>query len=192
MKSLAALMRAYDLDAGDTIYIDTGAYKPLTNVVLGLEDSGVTLQGPQQSGHAAVINRGNTSAGNYGLEFVGGVSGVTVDDLEIFGAEDGIHITSGSNIEIRDSFLRNNANRGIYIELTSSNIRVLRNQLQENTSRGIEIRGSQVTVDSNVIRNSEGGVLSQQANGVVLRNNDIFGHTFGVSYASGARRSDPG
>ena len=182
MKSLAALLRAYDLDAGDTIFVDSGAYKLLTNVSLGLEDSGVTIQGPTQATHSASLNRANTSAGNYGFELVGGVSGVTIDDLEIFGAEDGVHVTNGTNIEIRDSLLRNNANRGVYVETTGSFVRINDNQIQENSLRGVEIRGSQVTVGRNLIRNSNKGihVNSITSTNVTLTDNQIFGHTMGI------------
>uniref|UniRef100_UPI000A9C9608 hypothetical protein n=1 Tax=Methylomonas koyamae TaxID=702114 RepID=UPI000A9C9608 len=43
MASLAALLRAYDLDAGDVIYVDSGNYSLATNIVLGSQDSGVTI-----------------------------------------------------------------------------------------------------------------------------------------------------
>ncbi len=186
MRSLAALIRAYDLDAGDTIFVDSGTYKLLTNVTLDVVDSGATIQGAMQAGHATVLNRANTAAGNYGVEFVGGVTGITVDDLEIFGAEDGIHVTSGTNIEIRDSVLRNNTNRGVYVETTGSSVRVLNNQIEENTGRGVEVRGTQVTIEDNLIRNSDKGVLVTCCNAgdVTIRDNDIFGHNMGVDLST--------
>ena len=60
MASLAALLRAYDLDADDVIYLDTGTYNLATNILLEAQDSGVTIRGPQLAGHAAILNRGNT------------------------------------------------------------------------------------------------------------------------------------
>ena len=45
---LAALIRAYDLEAGDVIHVDTGIYNLATNVVLTEQDSGVTIRGAQQ------------------------------------------------------------------------------------------------------------------------------------------------
>ena len=62
------------------------------------------------------------------------------------GAEDGIHVTGGSNLEVRDSILRNNANRGVYVETTGTNVRLLNSQFMENAVTGIEIRGSQITI----------------------------------------------
>ena len=182
MRSLAALIRAYDLDAGDTVFVDSGSYQLFANIVLGAEDSGVTVQGPIVTGHSAVLNRGNNSAGNYGFELVGGIANVAIDSLEIHNAEDAIHITTATNIEVRNSILRNNLNRGVYVETTANNIRVLNNQLQENTSRGVEIRGTQVAVEGNLIRNSDKGVHvnSPTAANVTVRDNDLFGHNAGV------------
>ncbi|MCA9137633.1 MAG: right-handed parallel beta-helix repeat-containing protein, partial [Planctomycetales bacterium] len=115
MNSLAALVRAYDLDAGDTVFVDTGSYATLTNVLLGSEDSGVTIQGPTAAGHTASLTRNNTPTGNYVFELTDGATGITIDSVEILGAEDGVHISNASDIEIRNSVLRNNANRGVYV-----------------------------------------------------------------------------
>src|SRR3972149_2269958 len=62
MASLSALVRAYDLDAGDVVYVDTGTYSVTTNIVLGVSDSGVRIEGPVGVGHRAVVNRGNTAS----------------------------------------------------------------------------------------------------------------------------------
>ena len=187
MKSLDALVRAYDLDAGDTIYVDSGTYgRLLTNVTLTAEDSGVTLRGPAQSGHAAVLTRGTSAVGSAVLEFTGGVADVVVDSLEMHTAENGVAIVSATNIEIRNSLIRSNSSRGVDVNTGATNVRILNNQIEENTSRGIEIRGPQVTVQNNIIRNSDRGV---QVNGgsaanVTIRDNDLFGHTVGVELTS--------
>ena len=46
MASLAALLAAYDLGAGDVILVDTGVYTLSTNIVVTSDDSGVMIQGP--------------------------------------------------------------------------------------------------------------------------------------------------
>ncbi len=183
MRSLAALLRAYDLDAGDTIYVDSGTYgRLLTNATFVAEDSGVTLQGPTQLGHAAVLTRGTSAVGSAVLEFAGGVTDVLVDSLELHTAENGVSIVSGSNIEIRNSLIRNNSSRGIDVNSTAANVHIANNQIEENVSRGIETRGSQVTIENNLIRNSDRGihVNGTPSGNVVIRSNDIFGHNVGV------------
>ncbi|MBK8019199.1 MAG: hypothetical protein IPK20_22685 [Betaproteobacteria bacterium] len=92
MASLAALLRAYDLDAGDVIYVDTGLYNLATNVVLSSDDSGVTIVGA--SGHGSVLDRGNTTNGAWALQFAG------ADDVTLRGWYSGAGSTgSGRRME---------------------------------------------------------------------------------------------
>ncbi len=70
--SIRAILDSFDLDPGDTILVDTGTYNLGANILLSEEDSGVTIRGPQQDGNAAVIDRGNTSGGQYVFELLGG------------------------------------------------------------------------------------------------------------------------
>jgi hypothetical protein len=46
MASLNALLNVYDLGPGDVVYVDNGYYALATNVRIGPDDSGVTIQGP--------------------------------------------------------------------------------------------------------------------------------------------------
>jgi hypothetical protein len=81
MASLGALIRAYDLDPGDIVYVDTGTYDLDTNVKLLAEDSGVRIQGPVSVGHTATLDRGNTNSEQYTVEIAGatGVPSTTSD-----------------------------------------------------------------------------------------------------------------
>jgi hypothetical protein len=45
MASLQALLDLYDLDAGDTVYVDAGTYTLPVNLVFGANDSGVAIVG---------------------------------------------------------------------------------------------------------------------------------------------------
>ncbi len=89
MASLAALLRAYDLDAGDVIYVDTGVYSLASNIVLDAQDSGVTIQGAQTVGHVTVLNRGNTATGRMVFQF-NGADDITLAHLAITGGQYGI------------------------------------------------------------------------------------------------------
>jgi hypothetical protein len=183
MKSLAALVRAYDLDAGDTVFVDSGTYNLLTNVEFFAADSGARIQGPIVTGHVASLDRANTAVGNWAIVAHDGTSGLTVDSLELRGGEVGFLTGVATNIELRNSVMRNNSYAGVYFHNGSSNIRVLNNQILENGSHGIEVRGSQVLIEDNLIRNSGNGVLVTccTAGDVTIRDNDIFGHNIGVN-----------
>ena len=65
MASLAALLRAYPIGPGDTIYVDTGNYVATSDAVLPAGDGGTAADpaliiGPTNGG-TVVINRDNTS-----------------------------------------------------------------------------------------------------------------------------------
>ena len=58
MANLASLLRAYDLDPGDVVYVDSGVYVLPVNVVIDGEDSGVTIQGATGEGHESLPGSG--------------------------------------------------------------------------------------------------------------------------------------
>ena len=84
MASLTALLAAYDLGPGDTIFVDSGVYSLLTNILITGEDAGVTIVGPTEEGHEALLDRGSTSTGSYVLELQS-VDGVTLRHLSTAG-----------------------------------------------------------------------------------------------------------
>ena len=92
MVTLAALLQAYTLGPADTIYIDTGNYTLLHNVMLDALHSGVAIVGPT-TGPGAVLNRANTNPGSYDFQMQGGTN-VTLSQLTLTGGVDGLY---GSN-----------------------------------------------------------------------------------------------
>ncbi len=88
MASLAAIFRAYDLDAGDIIFVDTGNYQLTTNIVITSQDAGVEIRGPQVADHRAVLDRGNTASGSYVFD-LSNADGVILSNLVITGAQYG-------------------------------------------------------------------------------------------------------
>jgi hypothetical protein len=115
MASLAALLRAYDLDAGDTVYVDTGVYSLATNIVLDAQDSGVRIQGPQVVGHTATLNRGNTAEGRVVFQ-LNGADNVTLSHLAITGGQYGIQAANvdSDGITVRNSDIFGNTQDGIH------------------------------------------------------------------------------
>ena len=97
-------------------------------------------------------------------------------------AENAVSVASASNIEIRNSVIRNNSTFGIFVGSGSSNVRIHDNRIQENTVKGLELSGSQVTVENNLIRNSDRGIGVNvvSAGTLTVRGNDIFGHNYGM------------
>jgi parallel beta-helix repeat protein len=118
MDTLSALLGAYPLQPGATIYVDNGTYNLLRNVVFGPQTSGVTIQGPTASGTAAVLNRGNTNSNQYTIE-VNGAINLTIDHLGLTGAVDGLYTDPNSGtsaLTLSNSTAFGNTNCGVDIE----------------------------------------------------------------------------
>ena len=117
--SLAALLRAYPIGPGDTIFVDAGSYDSPTNIVLPAGDSGTAAQpvlitGPT-IGSLAQLNRGNASAGTDVFDLIG-VDDVIIQDLSFGGAYDGVDIVdAASGITLRNDTIANDSNRGINV-----------------------------------------------------------------------------
>ena len=129
LASLAVLLRSYTLSPGDTIYVDSGTYNLSDNIDLTAAHSGIRLQGPQSGSHAAVLNRGNTNAGNYVFN-LRDAANVTFDSLELTGAEQGLRIDLASNdVTLSNSVIRGNT-FGVNILPTAQRTVIVRQRLQ--------------------------------------------------------------
>jgi hypothetical protein len=199
MASLAALLFAYDLDAGDVVHVDTGAYTLLKNVVLDATESGVCIEGPgavpgAPAGSLATLDRGNTAAGSYAIQFTG-ADDVTLDYLTITGAEHGIYMNDSSESErnvITHSILRDNARLGVYVGYYNDDTRIETNQLFRNRGGGISawyVIGMSIRDNELYFNNTPGfggtGITIRGANvptGVdYVVNNHVYGSDLGIS-----------
>jgi parallel beta-helix repeat protein len=161
MASLAALVAAYDLDAGDIIHVDAGSYGLVRNVVLASQDSGVRIEGPALG--SAVLNRGNTNAGSYVVELAG-ADDVTISRLTLTGGHYGVY---ASNSADSDRFRLENSI-------------VTSNGLSHTANISIGSSNEDASMVGNTISNSLGyGIVLEGARGRI-QGNEIFGNTTGV------------
>lgn len=93
---LLAVLGAYDLDRKETVFIDTGDYLEVRNVVITGSDSEFTITGPTATGKTAVLDRGNTAAGAAAIEVNDG-DFITLKFLTLTGAETGLWVHNGSS-----------------------------------------------------------------------------------------------
>ena len=119
MATLAALLEAYDLEPGDTVYVDTGTYHIPRNIVISADDAGVSIQGPTESGKVALFDRGNSSSGSYAFRLIG-ADDVSISYLSITGAETGIYFNLDSDSD-------------------SDRVTISHNHLYENSYAGIDL-----------------------------------------------------
>ncbi|MBW8891722.1 MAG: tandem-95 repeat protein, partial [Burkholderiales bacterium] len=213
MSSLAALLRAYDLNPGDVVHVDTGSYRLFTNAAFDASDSGVQVSGPTGLGHIATISRGNTNTGAYTLHFTGG-DNVTIDHLNVTGGaygivldgnadsdnntlrandvnsntNDGIFIGStDDNNLVADSVLRNNASRGLYMESNTGN-RAENNDIRNNANGLYVYNGTNNIAQGNKVHDNSGfGLYNYGGTNTAFRNNEIYNQAnYGIQYYSGS------
>ena len=175
--SLQSLLNTYDLEGGDTVYVDTGTYALGSPVRViwsrgGDADSGNTIiQGSTNyASGGSVFNRNNTSANAIELP----ASRVTIRDIVVQNALRGIYLTDNRNAVVERILARSNT----YGVVLSSTVGVTNRNLRLwNNSRGILLSGARTTVTENCtfVGNStygysvEGSVISN-----VLQNSIFY------------------
>ncbi|MFO0905559.1 MAG: right-handed parallel beta-helix repeat-containing protein [Pirellulales bacterium] len=166
MATLGALLRAYDLEPGDVVYVDSGVYSQRINLRLEPNDSGVWIQGPTQSGHEAVFDRGNRSSGSYVFEFAG-ADEVTLSHLAIIGADVGVFAGANADSDrlvVRESRIEDHGREDRFF----------------GTGIQIEASNDEALLENNVIRDSGYiGISFVGANGVI-RGNSVTGAEIGI------------
>ncbi len=176
MASLEALLRAYKLQAGDVVYVDTGNYTLLYDLVFGAEDSGsstaaadrVRIQGPTGSAQA-VLNRDATAIDSAVVRFTG-ADFVTLSDLEMTGARVGVFFNyqaGSSDISILNSQIYANAYAGMYFDSSSS----------AQLNRNIEIGNTRIFNHANGY-----GIYAYFSTGnITVHDSEIFGNLYGLN-----------
>lgn len=102
MRSFEALLNAYDLGEGETVYIDGGTYQLAGNVKLSAAQSGLTIIGaddPETQTIRTVFDRNGTGSSDYGIELEGAAE-VTLENLTITGARTGLYADNGNAPEL--------------------------------------------------------------------------------------------
>ena len=193
MASLAALLAAYpNIGTGATVYVDSGSYALAANVVIGPGHNGLTIQGPVKAGDLALLNRGNTAAGSYGIE-VQGATHLTLNNLAIGGAMDGIHTDAGSAssylsvsgsqlgvVKVNGTgVLAGNAGSGLFVD-SSSDHAVINGDTATGNAYGFNVQGPDETISNSTSSgNTTTGIY---AHGVreLLSGNSVSGNQLGM------------
>ncbi|MCA9139564.1 MAG: right-handed parallel beta-helix repeat-containing protein, partial [Planctomycetales bacterium] len=220
MPSLKQVLDTYDLEPGDLIYIDTGHYVIDVNIVIGADDSGVTITGPTDSDKTATFDRNSTAAGAAVITF-SGASDIILSSLQITGAATGVLLATGSgnsNITISNNLVFGNIT-GITVGTGNIGTLIDHNEVFDNSSYGVSVAGDQTLVSNNrvfanryginnpyvnpavkreiigneVFANADYGIFAYLA-GTVARNNTVYGHRgtndYGISAVNGAEVSE--
>ena len=175
-------MAAYDLDQGDTVYVDTGTYDLLTNIVINQQDSGVRIQGVDTTSaeNETVFDRNKTSAGGYIFDFTNIARDVTIDSLSMTGSYKPVYSSSTSDadqITISNNRFYGNAREAITVQATNDGWLIQGNELIGTASfySGIDVRGSGVVIADNTISLFRQGIsVFSSANAAQVLRNEVF------------------
>jgi hypothetical protein len=185
MASLVALFSAYELGPGDVVYVDTGNYRVFRNISLLPEHSGVRVEGPAAQEAAAVLDRGNPSAGSYVFRLAGATD-VTLSGLELTGAHRGIFADTGAGstgLTVSGSRIYGHADWGIWLGASNDQALLSGNRLFDQN--GIYIAAA----DGLLVGNTLGaggtyGIQLNQAHRTAAIDNRVYGYDTGI-YAYG-------
>ncbi|MEP7157786.1 MAG: right-handed parallel beta-helix repeat-containing protein [Chloroflexota bacterium] len=190
--SIRAVLEAYDLRPGDVIRVDSGTYGLLTNIVIGAQDSGVTIVGYYDALHparAAVLDRDNRAAGADVFELAG-ADDVTLERLTLRDAEWAVRAWEGADsdrLTVRDSVI-DSVNGGIRLDRFNDGAVLAGNTIDVSAGYGSAIElygyegGGHVVSGNRVVAFGGSFGIYVTAPGVLIEGNDItevIGYPYG-------------
>ncbi|MBM4013130.1 MAG: hypothetical protein FJ286_17510, partial [Planctomycetes bacterium] len=202
MKSLRGLLAAYDLNPGDVIHVDAGAYRLVRNIVLTDDDSGVVVEGfvdAVDGSRKSVLNRGNTADRTAVFQFAG-ADDVTIRGLGITGAQRGIVLdlyspVDSDRVTITGNEIFGNYYEGIYSSsgwgASDSEFLLISDNDIWGNERGINggipsgQSGFRMTITGNRVRSNSQVGIAADGSGVLVTNNTVWSHVTGSYGGSG-------
>jgi hypothetical protein len=180
--TIQGLLLAYTLGAGDVIFAASGTYTLTTSITLTATNSGTgpsdefTIEGPA-SGPAAVFNRGNYTSGQDVFDIQAG-SYITIEDLTVTGAYDGVEIGNGSTgVQLLNDVVTLNADVGILVdENTAGSTKAVNGLLVEDDTIDRNGLDGQTTLYTGTGNNQDGVLVNQGNGGVQFLNDQVFGN----------------
>ena len=177
MRSLKALLDAYDLDPGDTVYVDNGSYTSRVNLVIGEADAGVRIEGPPLG--AAVIDRANSDASESRVFELVNADDTELVALFITGGYYGIEIKEDSErVRVQDCVIFANNQKGVYTSGTGGHVVLAGNHLYgipggasgDNQRTGLDLRSDDVQALGNTIGDSSEGIYVYAQRALIVTN----------------------
>ena len=178
--SIAAILNAYTLQAGDTIWVDNGTCNLSSNIVLAAADSGVRIVGynpvvapptftrTADPNRAAILDRGNTSGGSYVFQMAGATN-VTINHVTMTGATYGVMAGTGvgsTHLTVSNSEIYGMSQGGILVSTSNSDALLNANRIHDLPT-GIDIHQynydagpARATVSNNVIYATSTGIIA--------------------------------
>ena len=121
-RSPLEILRVYDLEPGDTVYVDAGTYRITENLVFGADSSGtsdmpVTLQGTPNT----KLDRAYSVPGAYAVD-IRDAEHVSVRDFTIMRAYQGVHLENASHCTVEDIRMSAAGEHGVSLVDSTMNV----------------------------------------------------------------------
>jgi len=199
IQSLAASLRAFpNIGAGATVHVASGTYSLLSSAVIAPFNSGLTITGPAD--HSAVFSWASAVSGADAIDVEG--SNITIEDLAVTGAADGI-LSTGTYASIINCLAYGNtafgtdapgsnadiAGNTVYSEPIGINADGPSSIVTENTASqcstsGIGVGGNGTEAFGNTSLDCNTGFVG--GGDVSISDNTAYHNSTGVSIDSGA------
>jgi parallel beta-helix repeat protein len=189
--SVAAILAAYDLDAGDSILVDAGNYTLSSNVIITANDSGVVIEGYHDAAfpdRTAVLNRGNTGSGAYVFE-LRNADDITLNYLQLTGGAYGVFANNTSDsdgLKIQNSRIERNLQWGVFLDqsndfatITGTRFDNSADQLQQNYH--MWLYGTDSVVTNNYLTRAGFDAITVRGARSLIADNDVVNNGRGNS-----------
>lgn len=164
LDSLVTLLAQYDIEPGDTIFIDTGYYSNNVNITWTRNDSGhptnlIRVVGSTNAlvSRMTVFDRGNTNFSAVGWSFEK-VRGIVVSNIVIKQANVGCRISDGQAVTLSRLQSVNNSSNGLEIA-SSTNILIQRCVFAGNNSFGVQSVSNHGSIVQSVVWSNKRGAI---------------------------------
>lgn len=175
LDSLTSVFRLFDLEPGDTVFMDSGVYTNCGNVSIGRYDGGTTnaaisvVGSTNSSSTATILNRGASGTGQYNLQ-ISNASGLAFSNLILKSANEGVMVESSSGIQFGRIRSIDNSGSGFDFQ-NSSSILLGRVVAARNLQYGITaIATPSVIIEQSIIWSNAAGAVQLIGGGATVTN----------------------
>ena len=183
--NLLPLLQSYAIGPGDTVYIDTGTYIEVRNVVLSGNPAigtgaGAVFTGPD-NGQTATLDRGNPNSYSTNIE-LNDAGSVTLTHLNLVGANSGLWVHDQS-IRFTGTYLTlaDNARNGMTVESDSSQSVFGNLTAYGNGGDGIDISTAIASLsNSQAYDNGGNGIYLTDPGPALVQDDVAYGNQTGI------------
>ena len=190
-QTLQAILNAYDLEGGDTVYVDAGAYPSASDVRMiwsrsGSSNAPLVIQGNTNGAFSLFSRTGNTNFPAVGLDVKG--SDVTLRHLAFQGMDRGVYLESNRNAKVEGFHL---LQTGTGISVLGSRDTQIRNTGFWKNGRGVTLSNTSTSVLENLTFALSGlsGIQLENTEVDTLQNNIFIPLEGAYAYSIGGSTS---